>query len=92
MSNSEESDVASELDNKIDENNDDTSEAESGDDGEESATKVSDDLEQDDNDRLEASATKASDDLDKDGSDDKVVTWQDLVCIAGKLLRPQHFS
>lgn len=61
MSNSEESDVASGLDNKAEEDNDDTSEAESGED-------------------VEESAEKASDDLKKDG-DDKVVTWQDLVCI-----------
>lgn len=72
MSNSEESDVASELGNKIEEENDDTSEAESGDDA-------------------EGSAAKAPDDLEKDGSDDKVVTWQDLVSITGRLVIPQNF-
>lgn len=66
MSNSEESDIASELDNKIEEHIDDTSEAESGDDAEECTPRTSDDLE-------------------KDGSDEKVVTWQDLVSTNVKL-------
>lgn len=39
-----------------------------------------------------AEAAKASEDLEKDDSDDKVVTWQDLVCITERLVKPQKLD